>query len=58
MADHVSIGDLVNTATVLGTLDDNPPPMDFHTDLGVPKTSLPQTDNGMSADFSFMKGPS
>jgi hypothetical protein len=59
MADHVSIGDLVKTANVLSTLDDNPPPMDFNADFNISKIPTPQIDNGMTTDFGFLnKGPS
>lgn len=38
MNTRILLGEL--QATVLQTLSDGPPPMDFHSDTGIPKTPI------------------
>ncbi|HPD83672.1 MAG: hypothetical protein R3D88_04540 [Alphaproteobacteria bacterium] len=58
MATSIALGDLVSDAVVLGTLDNSPPPMDFHGDFRIPVTQPLQTDVKINADFEFLnKGP-
>jgi hypothetical protein len=58
MATPIALGDLVSDAVVLGTLDNSPPPMDFHGDFQIPATKPLQVSASMNSDFGILnKGP-